>query len=190
MFIYSFVCFQKIKKPSKYIKKRTSRSKSVPIYSSSKQVMMETSFPPPPIPYLQRTISQESVRSVRNQDIFDKRATRKLSLLSLPTNLNYLEELEKSCHDMNANRKGSCRSISIHRSWLQGIIIYIIRSINRLSPFKYGRERGGNKQISCCPYLWKTTYLVIQSNICNRYVRFRSLYIGIGGFSVCIYETY
>ena len=123
-FICAFVCFQKIKKPSKYIKKRTSRSKSVPIYSSSQQVMTETSFPPPRIPYLQRTISQESVRSVRNQDIFDKRATRKLSLLSLPTNLNYLEELEKTGHDMNANRKGSCRSISIHKSWLQRIIIY------------------------------------------------------------------
>lgn len=127
LFVYLLKCLiflQKIKKPSKYIKKRTSRSKSVPIYSSSQQVMMETSFPPPPIPYLQRTISQESVRSVRNQDIFDKRATRKLSLLSLPTNLNYLEELEKTGHDMNANRKGSIRSISIHRSWLRCIIIY------------------------------------------------------------------
>ncbi|XP_076087744.1 electrogenic sodium bicarbonate cotransporter 1-like [Mytilus galloprovincialis] len=108
-------CFvPKLRKPSKYIKKKTSRSKSMPIYTSQQPVIMETSFPPP-IPYLQRTISQESVHSARNQDIFEKRATRKLSLLSLPTNFNYLEELEKTGHDLNANRKGSSRSINIYK---------------------------------------------------------------------------
>lgn len=96
---------QKKQKTSKYIKKKTNRSKSVPAYTNQPPILMDTIFPTPV--QFQRSISTESVTSNRTQDIFEKRATRKLSLLSLPSNLTYLEELGKSNQDMNANRKGS-----------------------------------------------------------------------------------